>query len=152
MIKEAYDAGVQQALFDMGLTKIAADPGMLTKAWKAIKGSPAMQYGLAGLGGAGLGAGVGALAADDSGSGALRGAGIGLLGGLGARGGMHLKDYLSRKGLEAAGAAEPNLLQRGLTHLHNQSQWHPNVANALGLGLGGAAGLGAGAGINALMD
>jgi hypothetical protein len=161
MIKEAYDAGVQQALFDIGITKIAADPGMLAKFWEATKGRAGQvgdwlgarglpaQYAMAGGAGALGGAGIGGLAGGDWES-AARGAGIGALGGLGARGAHHLARKINPEWLDSL-PGEPSLM----ANMINRSKkplglMHRNpYATA---GLGGAAGLGVGAGINSLMD
>jgi hypothetical protein len=161
MIKEAYDAGVQQALFDIGITKVAAgEAGLLRRAWEATRGGgeramgwagkqhPLAQYAMSGgagaLGGAGLGAGVGAFTDEGAGAGALRGAGIGALGGLGARGAHGLLNSKMVADLYGRQAAKGGWGVRPLEFLGE----HPGSVAAAG----GAAGLGAGAGLNALMD
>jgi len=107
MIKEAYDAGVQQALFDIGITKVAGgEAGLMRRAWEATKGGAGRgmdaftrqgalkQYAMGAGAGAGLGAGVGALGADEghAGRGALIGAGLGA--GLGAGGVAGMRGYM----------------------------------------------------------
>jgi hypothetical protein len=169
MIKEAYDAGVQQALFDIGITKIAGkvDPGL----WSRIAGGakdyagrgaewfgglhPAAQYGMLGAGGAGLGAGAGALMADDAGQGAMIGGGAGLAAALAGRGayGLSKSKGLANLLRESGRVKDPSFLRE---HAMNPTlgflRGHPGAAAGIGAGLGGAAGLGAGAGINSLMD
>lgn len=158
MIKEAYDAGVQQALFDIGLTKIAAGEGGILNWLRAAPGRAAEWYGKQGLpaqyamaGGAGgaLGGLAGGVAGGDWES-AARGAGIGALGGLGARGGLHAARKINPEWLESM-PGEPSLLAN-LIHKSKKPAGlmyqHPRTTAALG----GLAGLGAGAGINALVD
>lgn len=174
MNKAAYDAGVQQALLDTGITKLAgpmdfirALPGRaqelagqvkpgLAKLMELYESNPAWaQYLMAGGGGALAGAGAGAIGGD-AGTGAL----AGLAAGLGARGGRGLARgplaSLSERGalkeLTARQLAHspPKLMTR-LRHsapARNTVEWlasHPGAATGIGAGAGGLGGLGLGA-------
>ena len=174
MIKEAYDAGVQQALFDIGITKVAAgdaglmrraweagESGLMRRAWEATKGAPGKawdwastrglpaQYAMSGGAGALGGAGIGALVSDDAGEGALRGAGIGALGGLGARGGMHLMEQL--QGYNAPGKGR---LAGGWKHPGQEAKMRLQQLGSLAIdnprtAMGAGIGLGGAAGLGA---
>jgi len=154
MIKEAYDAGVQQALSDYGVTKQAgpwweATRSAAGKLFKAYKRNPAwQQYLMAGGAGALGGAGLG-LAGGDVGTGALTGlaAGLGARGAFGARG--SLKELAARKALTARQAAKAGLGKRILHSepVRTSAGWlakHPGALAGIGAGGAGLTGLGLG--------
>jgi hypothetical protein len=133
MNKEAYELGVQLALQDAGLVKTAgAGTALLRKAigdtGTMYRAMPAMsQYGIAGLGGAGIGGLV------DGEEGAL----TGLLAGLGARGLGGLGASARAKVLSRL---EKNMGQHANTHLGRFLM----PGGRVGAAAGGAAGLGTG--------
>lgn len=154
MNKEAYDAGVRQALVDTGVTKQAgpwweATTSAANKLFKAYKRNPAwQQYLMAGGAGALGGAGLGAIGGD-AGSGALAGlaAGLGARGAYGAR--RALKELAARKALTARQAAKANLFKRVMHSepVRSSAGWlakHPGATAGIGAGAAGLGGLGLG--------
>lgn len=155
MIKEAYDAGVQQALFDAGITKLAgswwkATTSAAKKLLEAYERNPVwQQYLMAGGGGALGGAGLGALTGD-TGTGALTGlaAGLGARGAFGARGA--LRELAARRALSARQAANAGLLKRVARSkpVRTSARWlaeHPAALAGIGAGTAGLGGIGLGA-------
>ncbi len=148
MTNKYYELGVKLAVnWVKGLNRLA-NPGM-----ESFFQSVAAPLG-GGVAGAGLGAGIGALASDDAGKGALRGMAIGGLGGLGLGAGLfhggqigadiaHRITGASRKLESAVNRTAARARAGGKANVSPSKGLHADTIGAL-IG-GGAGGLGLGA-------